>query len=87
MVNVTFWTCVKIGFGITLGYQLAKELLMVISKKIDEMSKRYALKALKLMNKDDPYVKKYTAFLISNGIIAEKKQPIGFQVTNKKNNK
>lgn len=45
------------------------------------MIKRYALK---LMNKDDPYVKKYTAFLISNGIIAEKKQPIGFQVTNKK---
>lgn len=84
MVNVTFWTCVKIGFGITLGYQLAKELLMFISKKIDKMSKRYALKALKLMNEDNPYVKKYTAFLISNGIITEKKQPIGFQVTNKK---
>lgn len=58
MVNVTFWTCVKIGFGITLGYQLAKELLMLISKKIDKMSKRYALKALKLMNKDATYVKK-----------------------------
>lgn len=62
MVNVTFWTCVKIGFGITLGYQLAKELLMVISKKIDEMSKRYALKALKLMNKDNPYVKNTQRF-------------------------
>lgn len=84
MVNVTFWTCMKVGFGITLGYQLAKELLMFISKKIDEMSKRYALKVLKLMNEDNPYVKKYTAFLISNGIITEKKQPIGFQVTNKK---
>lgn len=27
MVNVTFWTCVKIGFGITLGHQLAKRII------------------------------------------------------------
>lgn len=83
MVNLTFWTCVKIVFGITLGYHLEKELwntFKVVAIKIAKLN----LHVLEVnCGKDDDNVKKLRKILSVGGVSTKRKQPIGFRVTNK----
>lgn len=85
MAKLTFGTCVKIGFGITLGYRLVSELSECMAPVLKKILGDGLCRLEAYCGKDNIVITKLKEICVGNGKkeAIYTKQPIGFKVTNK----
>lgn len=85
MTKLTFGACVKIGFGITLGYRLVDEFSEFLAPVLRKVFSDGLCRLEAYYGKNNTVITKFKEACIYNDKEedAYKKQPIGFKVTNK----